>query len=252
MKRLAGFSALFGALAAAGAAHAQTFDATPVKDPDSTIAVEMRFGAYHPNVDSEFANSSHATPYKDTFGGSTRFMIGGEVDWEFLHVEHLGSLSLGGWIGYTKATGSAKFASGPNAGQPSAETAALQVIPMAALLVARLDVVARETAFPLIPYVKFGLGTAWWNSTNGSGTSIADSDGTLGRGHSNGLVYTGGVMFLLDALDRQTAKTFQVQQGVNHTYLFAEWTVTAFDGLLQTNAMNVGDSTWNLGFAFEM
>lgn len=252
MKRLASLGALVAALATTAAARAQAYDANAVKDPDSTIAVEMRFGAYHPNVDAEFANTSHATPYDDTFGSSTRFMIGGEVDWEFLHVEHLGSLSLGGLVGYTKATGAAKFASGPNAGQPSAETAALEVIPMAALLVARLDIVARETVFPIVPYAKFGIGTAWWNSTNGSGTSHANIDGTLGRGHSNGLVYAGGVMFLLDSLDRQTAKTFQVQQGVNHTYLFAEWTVTAFDGLLQTNAMNVGDSTWNVGFAFEM
>ncbi len=259
MKRLGAFFVVLGlgtlgTLAlSAGTAHAadEVDPRRAVLDPDSHVAVEIRFGPYRPNVDSEPGLTG--APYQDIFGSARRYMIGAEVDWEFLHLAHVGSIGAGGWFGYTRATGSAIFVTGPHIGDTSAEDATLSVRSMAALLVARLDVLARETRIPLVPYGKFGVGTALWTSENGIGTSRYPAvTGTLGRGHTNGLVYAGGVMFLLDALDRQTAKTFRNQQGVNHTYLFAEWTVTAFTGLGQTSAMRLGDSTWNLGFAFEM
>ena len=245
-------SSLTALLTFMSAARAEDVDPRrAILDPDSKIAVEIRFGAYHPNVDTEPGLTG--APYDEIFGSSRRYMIGAEVDWEFLHLAHVGSLSAGGWLGYTRASGSALFVTGANIGQASAETATLSIRALAALLVARLDVLARETRIPLVPYAKFGIGTALWASENGLGTSRYPADtGKLGEGHTNGLVYAGGLMFLLDALDRQTAKSFQNQQGVNHTYLFAEWTVTAFNGLGQSSAMRVGDRTWNVGFAFEL
>jgi hypothetical protein len=246
MKRLAFLVA--GALATWPAvAGAQERRAAPSNDPNSTIAVEMRLGPYRPNVDSDPA--LRGTPYQDLFGGSRRFMIGLEVDWEALHIKHLGSFGLGGWIGYTKATGTAFVT---KTGLPSDEGTGLWVMPFAALAVARFDVVARETFLPIVPYAKFGVGSSLWQATNGRGTAVADKDQTIGRGHTNGLIYAVGAMVMLDFLQPQTAKTFRVEQGVNHTYLFAEWTVTSFNGLGQSSALRVGDSTWNLGFAFEM
>jgi hypothetical protein len=252
MNRLGALLVGCSILALAPAASAEEPDARRATlDPDSKIAVEIRFGPYRPNVDSEPGLTG--APYQDIFGSSRRYMVSAEVDWEFFHLAHVGSLGLGGWAGYTSASGAAVFVTGTQVGQASAESASLTIRSLAALLVARLDVVARETRIPLVPYGKFGFGTALWTSENGIGTSRYPLEtGKLGRGHTNGLIYAGGVMFLLDALDRQTAKTFQNQQGVNHTYLFAEWTVTAFTGLGQSGAMRVGDSTWNLGFAFEM
>jgi hypothetical protein len=254
MKRLGALLVGCSLVALAPSAGAEEKDARrAILDPDSTIAVEMRFGPYRPNVDSEPGLTG--SPYQDMFGSSRRYMISAEVDWEFFHLAHVGSIGLGGWAGYTSASANAIFTSGSpdQIGQRSAESVSLTIRALAALLVVRLDVLARETKIPLVPYGKFGLGTALWSSENGIGTSVYPHDtGKLGRGHTNGLVYAGGVMFLLDALDRQTAKTFQNQQGVNHTYLFAEWTVTGFTGLGQSGAMRVGDSTWNLGFAFEM
>lgn len=219
-------------------------------NPDSIVAVELRFGPYRPDVDSDPA--LRTTPYANAFGTSTRYQIGTEIDRQFLHVPHVGSLAVGGFLGYTRASGHATMASGTLAGQPSGEEATFWMMPFGALLVARVDVLARETMIPLVFYGKVGLGTALWSSGNASGTSHADSDGKLGRGHTNGAIYAGGVMFLLDAFDRHGAKSFAAQQGVNHTYLFAEWTVTSFTGLLQDHAMHVGDSTWNVGFAFEL
>lgn len=238
-------------LAVPSLAHAEDVHPREDFDPDSHLAIEIRFGAYRPNVDSQPGLSG--SPYQETFGDSRRFMIGAEVDYQLLHLSHVGSLAVGGWIGFTRSSAPAIFVTGPNAGQPSqAEDTTLAVTPMGVLLSARIDALARETAIPLVPYGKFGLGTALWSSSNGLGASRDPNTGQIGRGHTNGLTYAVGLMFMMDALDRQTAKTFSVEIGVHHTYLFAEWTVTAFDGLFQTNAMYVGDSTWNAGFAFEM
>lgn len=246
MKRLAILAASALALWPA-AAKAEAKRATQSNDPNSTIAIEMRFGPYRPNVDSDPA--LHGAPYQELFGDSRRFMIGLEVDWEALHIKHLGSFGVGGWIGYTKASGTAFVT---KTGLPSAEETSLWVMPFAALAFARFDVIARETFVPIVPYAKFGVGSSLWQATNGRGTVVADKDQTLGRGHTNGLIYALGAMVMLDFLQPQTAKTFRVEQGVNHTYLFAEWTVTSFNGLGQSSALRVGDSTWNLGFAFEM
>jgi hypothetical protein len=219
-----------------------------ILDPDSSLMIEARFGPYRPDVDGE-PSLGGKTPYADTFGDSTRFMLGLEVDWEAVHLAHVGSLSVGGWFGWTRSTGNARVT---KTGAPSDEETTLWLLPIGALVVARVDVLARETPIPLVPYAKFGIGTALWEATNGRGTSHADGDGVEGRGHTNGLIYAIGASFLLDSLQPQTAKTFRVEQGVNHTYLFLEWTVTAFNGLGQTGALRTGDSTWNLGFSFEM
>lgn len=216
----------------------------PDRDPDSHWAFEARFGAYRPQVDSGLSQPI----YEKYFGDQRRFMIGLEVDYQPIHIPHFASLGFGGMFGYTRASGTAPFKDG-TAG--SDETTKLSQWNFAALAVLRVDVIARETWVPIVPYGKFGLATSLWSSSNESGTSVA-SDGSKGAGHSNGLFYAFGGMLMLDFFDRQAAKTFSVEKGVHHTYFFAEYTVWKLDGLGQSAAMNVGDTTWSLGLAFEM
>ncbi|GAC1593070.1 MAG: hypothetical protein NVS3B20_18220 [Polyangiales bacterium] len=243
-----------GAFAAAAFAVILTLFSPPtsaaeryVADPNSVVAVEIRFGRYHPDVDSEFGG---AHPYADVFdtnkdgtsNPTTRYMFGAEVDWQPLHVPHFGSVGVGGIVGYTRATGVAQFKGQPS--RQSDESTSLSLWALSVVGVMRVDVLARETWVPLVPYVKLGLGTGLWSASNGLGDA--------GAGRSNGYIYALGGMFLLDALDRQSAKGFETDLGVHHTYLFGEYTVTAFHGLGQVHAMRVGDRTWNLGLAFEM
>lgn len=218
--------------------------------PEPIVAVEFRFGAYRPQVDSAFAN---ATPYADVFGDKKRFMIGGEVDWQAIHIPHIGSVGLGGMFGYTKASGTAQF-SNPAAhpGEVSGEDTSLSLWLLSVLAVVRIDVLARETWIPIVPYGKVGPAMGLWSTSNGLGTSVA-SDGTVGRGRTNGMFYAVGGMFLLDIFDRQAAKTFAVEQGVKHTYFFAEYSIADLRGLGQSgNVMHVGDNTWTLGLSFEL
>ncbi len=234
---------LVGTAARAGDGQA-TYTAPKRHDPDASVAFEIRFGPYRPQIDKMFAN---AAPYREVFGDSRRYMIGGEVDWQALHIKHVGSIGLGGLFGYTRASGNARFLDGTE----SAEDTRFSMWLLGALAVVRIDVLARETWIPLVPYGKVGLATALWSSSNGLGTSKS-ADGVEATGRTNGLIYAFGGMFLLDVLDRQSAKTFSAEQGVKHTYLWAEYTIVDLRGLGQKNAMQVGDTTWNFGFAFEM
>ena len=80
----------------------------------------------------------------------------------------------------------------------------------------------RDLGFPLVPYGKGGLVyTAWW-VTKGSGVEFVDGDRAAGGKWG----YTGvaGISLLLDFFDSRLARDFDTGLGVNHSYLFAEYT----------------------------
>ncbi|MCA9644954.1 MAG: hypothetical protein KC492_29900, partial [Myxococcales bacterium] len=110
-------------------------------------AVEVRFGRYVPNVDDEFNGA--ATPYADTFGDDSRYLIGLEFDWQLLRIPHFGSLGPGiGW-GYTKSTAKAPLTS---TGERSEQETSLTIMPMYLVGVLRVDVLAKDLDIPLVPY----------------------------------------------------------------------------------------------------
>lgn len=244
--------ALGGALLlAAPGAHAQLAEGTFAPKPraEPNMIVELRFGPYRPDVDGAF--SGGVKPYEKVFGGSTRYMLGGEFDWQPLHIPHFGSVGIGGLFGYTSATANAQFSDGSGA---SAEDTKFTLWNLAALGVLRIDVLARETWIPLVPYAKIGPAFGFWTAENGLGVSeakAADGSTVLGRGRTNGMLYAFGGMLMLDFLDRQSAKTFDAELGVRHTYFLAEYTLTDLSGLGQSGAMHVGDKTWTLGLAMQ-
>jgi hypothetical protein len=216
----------------------------PKKISDPFMSVELRFGPYRPQVDRAFSN---AAPYSKVFGNSTRFMLSGEVDWQAVHIPSFGSVGVGGLIGYTSASANAGFSDGSG---PSAEDTGFSLWLLSALAVVRVDVLARHTWIPLVPYGKVGPAVGLWSASNGSGTS--EVNGVKGRGRTGGMLYAVGMMFLLDAIDRQSAKTFAAERGVKHTYFFGELTLAEVNGLGQSNAMQVGDRTWTLGLSMEL
>ncbi len=72
-------------------AHAQGVDefgaygATSINHGESSQIglIEARFGAYNPRVDKSVPNG---TPYADTFGNKTRYMVGFEGDWQLVRI----------------------------------------------------------------------------------------------------------------------------------------------------------------------
>ncbi|GMV17511.1 MAG: hypothetical protein HS104_00215 [Polyangiaceae bacterium] len=207
-------------------------------------AFELRFGPYRPEVDSEFGG---AKPFDDTFGGDNRYLIGLEVDWQALRVPHFGSFGPGfGW-GYTRSSADALLADG--SGNRSAQTTTLNVMPMYLVGVLRVDVLAKETFVPLVPYAKAGFGYALWWSSDGDGTAHGD-DGTAGRGASYGIQWALGGMLLLDVIDQTSAVEMDSTTGVNNSYFFMEWYRSQLGA--SGDQMNVGTNTWMLGLALEI
>ena len=205
-------------------------------------AFEARFGRYIPQVDKSVPGS----PFKDTFGTSSRYMFGLEGDWQVLRIPHLGTLGPGlGW-GYTRASAKARIAA---TGELSAEDTTLAIMPFYLVGVLRADVLAREFHVPFVPYAKLGMGYAlWWASDGGT---TAREGGVLGKGVSYGPQYALGGMFLLDFLDEQTARDADNSLGINNSYIFAEWFDSELDAFGSKSRLNVGANSWVLGLAIE-
>ncbi len=219
------------------------------------FAFEFRFSPYRPRVDAD--PSLLGTPYADTFGTMPRLEIAAEFDWQTLRIPHVGTLGPGFSVGYTSMGAPAMKADGTG---PSAETTSLDIFPMYAVLVLRVDMVEKDLHVPLVPYVKGGLGLAFWRAYNDGGTSSAPNPagpGTIaGKGHTVGTHVALGLSLDLNAFDRTAASNFDNSVGVNHTYLFAEAYLSALTGLAQSHALYVGNGSITapalaFGLAFE-
>lgn len=221
--------------------------------------LELRFSPYVARVD--YDPSLSGNPYSSTFGTTPRLEFAGEFDWEAFRVPHVGTLGLGGSVGFTQMTALALLANPPPppASPYSAEKTDLTIIPMYAVVVLRADVLDRDAHIPIVPYVKVGLGMALWRAHNDGGTStVTTSSGTsvTGEGHTVGTQVALGLGFDLNVLDEHTARAFDNAIGVNHTYIFGEAYVSTLQGLGQAHAMWVGNGSftapaWAFGMAFE-
>ncbi len=212
-------------------------------EPASRVVVEARFSPYRPRIGA--AEGGHA-PFRETFGGEKRLMLGGELDLRLLHVPRFGSIGIGGLFGWVH--GGARVAT---AGEKAASgDVAFDLWLVSALAVVRVDVLRRETTVPLVPYAKVGPVTGLLSV---SGDRDAVFAAGLARGHvrSSGMLYAAGVMLLLDVLDRNAARTLAVEHGLRHSYVFAEYTAVSIPGRPGT-ATPLGDTTWTLGLALEL
>ncbi len=214
-------------------------------------AIEARFGLYTPDVDSEFSGSGKQ-PQAFVFGSKRRPMWQMEFDWEFL--QDFGTLSLGGVVGYYKENALACKQSGLQANgscdDRSGDNTSLRLIPLAALLVYRMDEGATHWKIPLVPYAKIGVNYTLWTITNGNG-DVADAGGGHGQGATMGWQAAAGLSVQLDFIDPSSARGFDADSGVNHTYVFFEVDHVDGSGLYRKDVLHVGDNTWFAGLMFE-
>ncbi len=204
-------------------------------------ALELRFGRYLPNVDSNV----DGTPFEEVFGNKNRYLLGLELDWQAIRIPYVGSFGPGVGIGHTVISAKAPLADGT--GRSGQETR-LKILPMYAVGVLRIDVLAQETVLPLAAYAKGGLGYAlWWAMGE---DKIERYDGEVGKGASYGYNVALGAMLLLDSLDRRGAVEMDSITGINNAYLFLEYYLSNLDGF-GGDRMNVGTNTWMLGLALE-
>jgi len=216
------------------------------------FAIEVRFGLYLPDVDSEFGGK--AQPNAFLFGTQKRPMWQFELDWEVL--QKFGTLSIGASIGYWKENGQACLLSDLQANgtcTPSADNTSLRLIPFAALLIYRMDEAANRWKIPLVPYGKIGLNYTIWTINNGDGDvpTYKGTGGGHGQGGTAGWQAAAGISLRLDFVDPSAAREFDVDSGVNHTYAFFELDHVDGSGLYRTDVLHVGDNTWFAGLMFE-
>lgn len=207
------------------------------------FAVELRFGPYRPDVDSEFGGAR--TPHKDFFGSKRRLMSQIEFDYQFLR--HVGSAAIGVGAGYFSQSGNNRSADNVL----TEDWSTLRLIPLSVSAVYRFDLLFERFGLPLVPYGKVGLDYVIWTITNGNGDVPEDPVGGRGQGGTLGWHAAVGLSLVLDFMDPISAQQFDVEMGVNHTHLFVELGHWDVNGLGMANRLHVGDTTWVGGLLFE-
>jgi len=246
---VAGVSCLVSLPARADVDHFGAYGDAKSQESSRSMAVELRIGQYLPQVDDEFGGGAH--PFRDHFGGKNRWLVGLELDWQLLRFKGIGSLGPGVGIGYTSMKSRDFY---DPAGEPSREQASegstLKILPMYGVAVLRIDALHERTPVPLGFYGKAGVGYGvWWASY---AESLDVANGSKANDTSWGTHWALGASFLLDALDRRAANNMDATNGINNSLVFIEWYNSNLDGFGSSNKMQIGDSTWMAGLAFEL
>jgi hypothetical protein len=240
--------AVVAALSLSRAAGAQVITAEEDYQSPQRFFLEVKFGPYAPNIDDQLSGTD--TAFEHIFGDGTDLMIKGELDLQLF--QRFGTLAVGGVFGWYSASAEAFSDNSADGASPSTSTTrtgsetSITLLPMALLAVYRFDWPAVKWRFPLVPFVKFGLNyTIWWINIDDDTSTY---DGDKARGGTFGWQFNVGGALLLDVLEPSAAKTLDVELGINHSYLFFEMVHVASVG---DSRLNVGDTTWDAGIAFE-
>lgn len=200
------------------------------------FALEVRFGPYLPDVDSEFSGGQ--TPYADTFGDALLLLSLIQFDWEYLRIPG-GTLAVGVSAGFMQAVGTAYTPDG----RPSGEDTVLNIVPAYWTAGYRFDLFAERWSVPLVPFFKAGIATYWWWVLNAAGTAE--------WGWTPGWFLSPGLALQLDFFEEGAARSFDSSMGVNHSYLTIELLYASVDGFGRGRSMILSDLTFTAGIAFE-
>jgi len=140
---------------------------------------------------------------------------------------------------------------------PSADESTLSLVPVVAGVVYRFDVMAVRYNVPLVLALKGGLNyTLWWvrDGTEDLSDYQDDEEGdeAPGQGGTAGLYGAVALHLLLDFFEPHTAKVFDNDLGVNHSYLFVEYAVHWVDDFGSSDSFDLSDDGFVFGLAFEM
>ena len=215
---------------------------------------EIRFGPYTPEVDDTFEGMScpgldgqprnSCTPYADFFDGDPQFYFGLEFDWLPIYVPYVVSIGPGfGW-GFTTTSANTRTRSGAEAESETSMT----IFPMHVSAVARFDGPLRENTFPLVPYIKAGIGFGIWSI---SGPNEADAVNKTTSGSSAGMHLAIGGAIALNAFDQSAAMAMKENTGISYANIWGEWMWMNLDGLGSTESLHVGSSTVVFGLALD-
>ncbi|MDY7225356.1 MXAN_2562 family outer membrane beta-barrel protein [Hyalangium rubrum] len=211
----------------------------PMQSP-RTGAVELKLGGYKPRIDTEEGLTGR--PYADTFGDESMLLF--EVELQRYFYQGIGSAGLGFSAGYAE-----KYADTlTESGEVALEKTALKVVPLRLNALYKFDYPAFRWHVPIVPYGKLGLVyTPWWIN---KGDETQQVDGRTGKGGRWGYGLTLGASFLLDVLEPRLARDFDSDLGVNHSYVFAEWTYAEVNNF-GSSGLVLSSRHWMFGLALD-
>ena len=199
---------------------------------------ELKAGSYNPDGLGE--------TYEQFFGDDTPTLYEVELDYQLYR--GFGSVAIGGAMGYASADGYALTVDE----EQSIDETGLSFMPWRLMLIYRFDYLATRFNIPFVVYGKLGVDYYMWWITDGSGDVALNDGGASGSGGSFGWNGTVGVAFLLDWLAPRMASGFDVEWGVNNSYLFAELLYANIDGFGSGSALDLSnDGSLQIGFALE-
>ncbi len=226
------------------------------------FGLEIRVGPYRPdsidnkiseNCPSSITNRELCKPYQYNFGAYYQPVIA--LGFEWLVFKKFGSIGIGGSVGVSWATGPIRDQSGNvitkeqtttnTDGTQTTETVNVTqtayVIPIRLDISYRLDYFALNYGVPLVPYIRGGINYSLFFVTNGDGDISSTTDGNYAFSGNIGFHFALGLQLQLDFIDPVAARTFDVEVGVNHTYLFVEWSFS-WVGQFTENAYDLSNS----------
>ncbi|MGH1342147.1 MAG: MXAN_2562 family outer membrane beta-barrel protein [Nannocystales bacterium] len=226
------------------------------------FAVEIKMGPYLPDIDRKY-DGSGLGPYATLFGETDSGGVATEepknglmpvlgFDWQFFYAG--GPLGLGTQVAFFRDKASAILANPTPEDttiRSSADSATFTLLPVSALISYRFELLADRFKVPLVPYAKAGPTYALYWARDGRRNIARDEDGDKGLGGVWGYTLNAGMMLRLDFIERGTAKKLDQTTGINHTYVFGEFSFSRLDNLGIGNSISVGDATWFAGLAIE-
>jgi len=216
-------------------------DEPPARESTRAWNLELRFGPYYPDTDTEFADRGQAArPFAEVFGTHNKLMFGLEIDH---HLSHRGGTWAMG-VGASYYSASAASLAADQTTRTGDQTS-LRLIPLTVLAVYRADLLRTRFGWPLIPYAKLGLGCGlWWLSDTSKNSATA--------GATFGWNAAAGVSLDLAFIDPEAIRTMDLETGVNQFAIFFEVAHEALDGFGSSSVLRVGDTTWVGGLMIEM
>jgi len=233
-------SALAVLLLAPSVTSAQSGEWSTIRDPVESperFTLELRGGPYVPTDSIVDPQSGGARTFDLSFGSDDGPLLGLEFDVHILRIPYLGPIAIGGAFGWVRYSARATAANGSSAN--ITEETSLTLLPLSALGVLRIDVLARELSIPLVFTGKLGYDWIPWTADTG--------DVTEGEGIAHGFRWAAQAALELDFFEPRAARSMDEEWGINHSVLFFE----VYGSYADNTSPPVGDHfTWLLGLGF--
>lgn len=230
-------------LLAPGSAQAQDIDT----QSDIKGSFEFKIGGFYPSAIDAETGGDGAGAFESFYGADN--LVYGEFVYERYLFQKFGKLGLGFHAGYTSKKGEVQAGSGTTTEDAVPGETTFRMIPLRGSLFYRYDYSAIHHRIPLAPIARVGVDYVLWRVLDSDG-EVSEVNGESARGGKMGWHASLGLQFMLDYLDPGSAASFDLNWGINNSYLFAEYMITRIDDF-GGSGFDLSDNLWMFGLAFE-